>query len=285
MSFKSLKRPQYFFTTAPLPCPYIPGRLERKVVTELYGAEARVLHDQLSQVGFRRSHNIAYSPVCPGCNACIPVRVAAGEFVPGRTMRRLWRLNADLAVDEVAPRASSEQFDLFARYQRSRHGDGDMATMGFYDYRSMIEDSPIDTRLVEFRDRSRRLVACCLTDYVCDGLSAVYSFFEPEEAGRSLGTFMILWLIERARADRLPYVYLGYWVRESRKMAYKSRFRPIEALAGGAWRRLAADEAGETRPRGRGDPRSPAVGAKAARPSLTPEGMNFEKGDQVDEET
>ena len=235
MSFKSLKRPQYFFTTAPLPCPYLPDRLERKVVTELFGAEATTLHDQLSHAGFRRSHNIAYSPVCPGCSACVPVRVSATEFAPGRSMRRIWKMNAGIEGYETPARCTTEQFELFEHYQGSRHADGDMATMGFYDYRAMVEDSPIETRLVEFRDTHGRLVAACLVDYVIDGLSAVYSFFDPILERRSLGTFMVIWLIERARADALPYVYLGYWVKDSRKMAYKSRFRPLEMLTREGW--------------------------------------------------
>ena len=135
-------------------------------------------------------------------------------------------------------RATAEQFALFQRYQRARHGDGDMAGMGFYDYRAMVEDTPITTGLVEFRTAEDKLLGGCLTDWLGDGLSAVYSFFNPEEARRSLGTWAILWLVERARALGLPYVYLGYWVPESRKMAYKARFRPSEVLLHGAWQAL-----------------------------------------------
>jgi arginine-tRNA-protein transferase len=212
-------------------------------VTELAGAEAEPLHDRLSRAGFRRSHNIAYSPVCPGCRACIPIRIVAGLFQPDRTQRKITRINADLTAYEMPARASAEQFALFQRYQIARHGDGDMAAMGFYDYRAMVEDTPITTGMVEFRDQKDRLIGACLTDWLSDGLSAVYSFFEPEEARRSLGTWAILWLVARARALRLPYVYLGYWVPESRKMAYKSRFRPSEVLSGGVWRVVADDPA------------------------------------------
>jgi arginine-tRNA-protein transferase len=238
MLHRPTRRPQFFYTTAPLPCPYLAGRTERKIVTELSGAEAETLHDRLSRAGFRRSHNIAYSPVCPGCRACIPIRIVAGEFLPDRTQRRIIRANEDLATAELPARASAEQFSLFQRYQSARHGDGDMAAMGFYDYRAMVEDTPITTGIVEFRDASGRLVGACLTDWLSDGLSAVYSFFEPEANRRSLGTYAILWLVARARALNLPYVYLGYWVPESAKMAYKSRFRPSETLAGGVWRVL-----------------------------------------------
>ncbi len=236
---RAARRPQFFYTTAPLPCPYLPGRTERKIVTELAGAEAEGLHDRLSRAGFRRSHNIAYSPVCPGCRACIPIRIVAGAFQPDRTQRKVTKANADLAAYEMPARATAEQFALFQRYQAARHGDGDMAAMGFYDYRAMVEDTPITTGVVEFRGTDGQLLGACLTDWVSDGLSAVYSFFDPDQDRRSLGTYAILWLVARAQSLGLPYVYLGYWVPESRKMAYKARFRPSEALSGGVWRVLA----------------------------------------------
>jgi arginine-tRNA-protein transferase len=232
------RRPQFFYTTAPLPCPYLPGRTERKIVTELSGTEAEALHERLSRAGFRRSHNIAYAPVCPGCQACVPIRVVSEDFAPDRTQRRILRANADLTVSEMPARATAEQFTLFQRYQKNRHADGDMAAMGYYDYRAMIEDTPISTGLLEFRDAQDRLLGACLTDWLADGLSAVYSFFDTDQDRRSLGTFAVLWLIGRARSLGLPYVYLGYWVPESRKMAYKARFRPSEILMSGAWHRL-----------------------------------------------
>lgn len=232
------RRPQFFYTTAPLPCPYLPGRTERKIVTELSGTEAEALHERLSRAGFRRSHNIAYAPVCPGCQACVPIRVVSEDFTPDRTQRRILRANAGLTVSETPARATAEQFTLFQRYQKNRHADGDMAAMGYYDYRAMIEDTPISTGLLEFRDAQDRLLGACLTDWLADGLSAVYSFFDTDQEKRSLGTFAVLWLIGRARSLGLPYVYLGYWVPESRKMAYKARFRPSEILISGAWHRL-----------------------------------------------
>lgn len=238
MHQRPTKRPQFFYTTAPLPCPYLAGRTERKIVTELSGGEAETLHDRLSRAGFRRSHNIAYSPVCPGCQACIPIRIVADAFTPDRTQRRIRRANADLIGRETPARATAEQFALFQRYQRARHSDGDMAAMGFYDYRAMVEDTPITTGMVEFRDAADRLIGACLTDWLSDGLSAVYSFFDMGEERRSLGTYAILWLVARARALGLPYVYLGYWVPQSRKMSYKERFRPSEILTAGAWRPL-----------------------------------------------
>jgi arginine-tRNA-protein transferase len=238
MTYKPPRRPQFFYTTAPLPCPYLAGRVERKVVTEITGPDADALHDRLSRAGFRRSHNIAYAPVCPACSACVPIRIDAAAFQPDRTQRRILRANAAIEGFEVPARATAEQFALFQRYQIARHGDGDMASMSFYDYRAMVEDTPIETHMIEFRDIDDRLVGACLADRLGDGMSAVYSFFEPSLAAQSLGTLTILWLVERARALDLPYVYLGYWVPQSRKMAYKARFRPSEILAGGAWRRL-----------------------------------------------
>ena len=238
MSFKSPKRPQFFYTTAPLPCPYLPGRTERKVVTEVSGQDAEAMHDKLSRAGFRRSHNIAYAPVCQGCNSCIPIRIPVATFRPDRTLRRINRDNAGIVGYDTPARATAEQYQLFQRYQLARHGDGDMATMSFYDYRAMVEDTPIDTCVIEFRDAEETLLGACLTDRLGDGLSAVYSYFAPGDDRRSLGTYTILWLIRRAREMNLPYVYLGYWVPESRKMAYKARFRPSEVLQRGAWRVL-----------------------------------------------
>jgi leucyl-tRNA---protein transferase len=236
MNYRTIRRPNFFYTTAPLPCPYLPDRTERKVVTELTGPEAEALHDRLSRAGFRRSHNIAYAPVCPSCKACVPIRIPIVLFQPDRGLRRIARANADLSRRDLPAVATVEQFQLFQRYQQARHGEGDMATMSFYDYRAMIEDTPIETFVTEFRDATETLVGCCLIDKLGDGLSAVYSFFAPEAAQRSLGTFAILSLVDRARDLGLPYVYLGYWVAESRKMAYKTRFQPSEILTNGAWR-------------------------------------------------
>lgn len=235
MEHLPLLRPHFFFTTAPMPCPYLEGRMERKIVTELTGSDARGFHDQLSRAGFRRSHSIAYTPACVGCNACVPVRVVTADFQMSRTFRRLWERNADLRPRIVPARATAEQYRLFNAYQESRHAGSDMALMGFYDYRAMVEDSPIDTSLVEFRDAEGTLKAVCLMDRMDDGVSGVYSFYETADPSRSLGTFAILWLIKTARGYSLPYVYLGYWIRNSRKMAYKTRFRPLELYGPDGW--------------------------------------------------
>jgi len=238
MIYKPPRRPQFFYTTAPLPCPYVPGRTERKIVTEISGPDADQLHDTLSRSGFRRSHNIAYAPTCVGCRSCVPIRICTARFQLDRSLRRIARINEGVEGFEVPARATLEQFQLFQRYQQARHGEGDMAAMSFYDYRSMVEDTPIDTFIVEYRDPEDQLLCACLTDRLSDGLSAVYSFYAPGFPRRSLGTFIILWLIERAHQLALPYVYLGYWVLESRKMAYKARFRPSEILVNGTWRVL-----------------------------------------------
>lgn len=218
-----------------MPCPYLDGRMERKIVTELVGPEARHLHDTLSRAGFRRSHSIAYAPACPGCNACVPVRVNVARFQIKRSFRRTWNAAADLSATVVPARATAEQYRLFAAYQEGRHSGSDMALMGFYDYRAMIEDSPIDTNMVEFRDPEGVLVAVCLMDCMDDGLSAVYSFFSPQARRHGLGTFMVLWLVEEARRRGLPYVYLGYWIENSRKMSYKIRFQPLEGFTPEGW--------------------------------------------------
>lgn len=238
MSYRTPQRPHFFYTTAPLPCPYVAGRTERKVVTELSGVTAESMHDRLSRGGFRRSHNIAYAPVCPGCQSCIPIRIVAGGFKPSRTQKRIAAANDSLSVFEMPPRATTEQFYLFQNYQQARHGAGDMATMSFYDYRAMVEDTPIESWMTEFRDEAGHLVGACLTDRLGDGLSAVYSFFAPDLPRRSLGTYAIMWLTSRARELGLAYVYLGYWVPESRKMAYKVSFKPSEVLIAGVWQPL-----------------------------------------------
>jgi len=233
-----------FYLTAPSPCPYLPGRQERKVFTHLIGRRAVALNDHLTQSGFRRSQTIAYRPACENCRACVSVRIKAGEFRPSRNFRRISELNRDIAGTVTRPEPTSEQYSLFRRYLDARHGDGGMADMTAIDYATMIEDSHVETRLVEYRpleknaDGVRPLIAACLTDLLTDGLSMVYSFYEPTEQQRSFGTYMILDHIERARRLGLPHVYLGYWVDGSRKMAYKARFLPQERLGMNGWDRV-----------------------------------------------
>jgi arginyl-tRNA--protein-N-Asp/Glu arginylyltransferase len=230
--------PQQFYRTAALPCPYIRGRTERKLVTELAGRDAATFYNSLSRAGFRRSHNLAYRPACAGCNACLPVRIPVADFVESRSLKRIRNLNRDLSARAAAATGSPEQFRLFLRYQRSRHADSDMAAMTYGDYRGMIEDSPVATRLIELRDPRGSLAGACLVDLLDDGLSAVYSYYDPDAVKRSLGTLLVLALVDEARERRLPYVYLGYWIEESPKMAYKARFRPLEGLEPQGWRRI-----------------------------------------------
>jgi arginine-tRNA-protein transferase len=237
---QALHRPErFFFGTRVVPCPYIAGRHERKVVTELSGADVSALYDRLTRAGFRRSHGLAYRPACSGCAACVPVRIAVDGFRESRWTRRIARRNADLAAREQPALATAEQYQVFLRYQNLRHGGGDMAAMSFADYQAMVEDTPIETRMIEYRDGSGRLVAAMLADALSDSFSAVYSFFDPALAGRSLGTHMILDLVAAARDRGLAHVYLGYWVEGSAKMAYKVRFRPLERLGPDGWAAMA----------------------------------------------
>lgn len=230
--------PQHFYRTAALPCPYLRGRIERKLVTELVGREAATFYNALSRAGFRRSHNLAYRPACAGCSACLPVRIPVADFVLTRSLKRIRNANRDLKARLVPAVATVEQYRLFLRYQRLRHADSDMAAMTYGDYRAMVEDSPVATRLVEVRDAAGVLLGACLLDLLDDGLSAVYSFYEPQDGNRSYGNLLVLALVEEAERQALPYVYLGYLIEESTKMAYKARFRPLEGLGPEGWRRL-----------------------------------------------
>ena len=235
MNHQLIRPDRFFFGTRSLPCPYLDGQIERKVVTELSGPNAEGLYERLSRAGFRRSHNLAYRPACPSCNACVPVRIAATDFEMTKSFRRVMGANADLSADDIDANATVEQFRLFSSYQRARHEGGDMSGMAFNDYRSMVEDTPVASRSVEFRDDKGTLLAVMLMDRMEDSLSAVYSFFDGGQTRRSLGTYMILWMVQRARAFGLPYVYLGYWIDGSDKMAYKARFHPLEALGADGW--------------------------------------------------
>jgi len=232
---------QLFFRSGPMTCPYLEGQVERKLFTRLSGAQAAEINSTLSQAGFRRSHDIVYRPVCPSCSACRPVRIPVVQFHQGRSLRRVWRLNRHLSATETPALATPEQFRLFADYQRSRHGDSDMARMTMSDYSAMIEEGRADTAIIEVRDPQCQLVGAILTDRLSDGFSAVYSFFDPAQERQSLGSFLILTLIEHCRRAGLPNVYLGYWIEDSRKMAYKARFRPLEVLGPDGWYRLAGE--------------------------------------------
>ena len=233
-----------FFATSPVTCPYIVGRAERKLIVELAGNGAALFYDDLSRAGFRRSHGFAYRPACRGCSSCVPVRIAVDRFSHTRSTRRIRNANRDLSGRLLAARATPEQFRLFSAYQRSRHSESDMASMSYGDYRGMVEDTPVRTAIVESRDISGTLVATSLIDLLDDGVSAVYSFYDPQQPRRSLGTWSILWLVEECRRHGQPFVYLGYWISDSPKMAYKARFPALERLAHGAWTEFASDAAG-----------------------------------------
>ena len=237
-----------FFVTAPAPCPYLPGKSERKVFTELKGPHADQLNEALGRIGFRRSQTVAYRPSCANCTACVSVRVVASEFQPSATQRRNLRRNSDLVMTECRPWATEEQFELLQKYLGVRHPGGGMATMDEIDYADMVEHTPVSSYVIEYREPSDgaepgRLVGACLTDRQDDGLSMIYSFYDPEHEARSgLGNYIILDHIRRAAEQGLPYVYLGYWVEGSDRMRYKVRYRPLERLTRDGWQRMDSGE-------------------------------------------
>ena len=255
MSHVNKKITAQFFLTATQPCPYLPGREERKVFTTLRGRDAAAVNDELSLRGFRRSQSVAYRPSCPTCSACLSTRIPVESFAPNRTQKRLEKRNADIERRACAPWATEEQYRLFRRYLDARHGDGGMAEMDVSEFAAMVEDTPVRSRVIEYHDPARArgdtLIAACLSDVTGDGLSMVYSFFEPEERRRSLGAYMILDHIAIAREAGLPFVYLGYWVPGSPKMDYKASFRPFEIYVRGRWRRVSdAAEGAAIAPKG-----------------------------------
>jgi len=231
-----------FYVTAPQPCPYLDGRMERKLFTALQGENAERLNDALSKQGFRRSQNVLYRPSCADCAACLSARIRVADFVPGRSQRRAMRRNAELRRTASAPWATEEQYVLFRRYLDSRHADGGMADMDIFEFAAMMEETPVRSQVVEYAvtgsDGRRRLAGVCLTDVLDDGLSLVYSFYDPDRAGDSLGTYIILDHVAMAREAGLPYVYLGYWVPGSPKMGYKARFSSLEIYHRGNWREI-----------------------------------------------
>ncbi|MBX3575615.1 MAG: arginyltransferase [Rhizobiaceae bacterium] len=247
MTHHPTQSPQ-FFLTAPSPCPYVEGQFERKVFTHLVGDKAPELNDLLTQGGFRRSQNIAYRPACESCRSCVSVRILADAFKPTDSMKRVIKRNADLIGAQHDAEPSTEQYSLFRTYLDARHRRGGMSDMTVLDYAMMVEDTHVDTKIIEYRRRGPdsfitgrgqgELIAVSLSDKMADGLSMVYSYYDPRHEDRSLGTFMILDHIARARAAGLPHVYLGYWVNGSRKMNYKIRFQPQEHLGPRGWERF-----------------------------------------------
>ena len=247
MTKHSLDTPQFYLTT-PQPCPYLPGKQERKVFTHLVGNKAPQINDMLTHGGFRRSQNIAYRPACDGCRACVSTRVLVDRFKPSKSLKRIAAKNSDLVGEELPAAPTSEQFSLFRSYLDARHYDGGMVDMTALDYAMMVEDTHVSTNIIEYRKRGPDsgitgkgegpLIAAALTDTLGNGMSMVYSFYDPFESARSLGSYMVIDHINRARKQGFPYVYLGYWVKGSPKMQYKTRFLPQEHLDMGGWKTI-----------------------------------------------
>jgi len=232
-----LSRLLQFYLSGPLPCPYLPGRVERKLFTRLTGEEATdtEINATLTRAGFRRSHDIVYRPACNECNACVPVRIPVHAFKPSRSLKRIAALNRDLTLEITGTNVTGEIYDLFMAYQSARHPDSDMARMSLDDFTHMLHEGEAATHVYQLRDPSGALAGVIITDHVSDGLSAVYSFFAPDMPRRSLGVQLILSLVTEAQRESLPYVYLGYWIAASRKMAYKARFKPLQGLGTQGW--------------------------------------------------
>jgi len=232
-------KPSHFYVTAPTPCPYLEGRMERKLFTQLAGKNAQTLHNGLAQQGFRRSQNILYRPSCIDCAACLSVRIDVGKFIPSKSQRRILRKNKHLTDHKTHPRVTLEHYRLFSDYIAERHSGGGMSDMDRYEFGAMIEESPVDSLLIEYRDHDdETLIAASMTDVLQDGLSMVYSYFAPNHSNQSPGTYMILNHIDFAQKTGLPYVYLGYWIPGSKKMEYKSNFSNLEIFIGGQWHQM-----------------------------------------------
>ncbi|MGB5865460.1 MAG: arginyltransferase [Sulfitobacter sp.] len=225
-----------FYVTAPQPCPYLEGRMERKLFTALQGENADRLNNSLSAQGFRRSQNVLYRPSCAECTSCLSARIDVAKFTPSKSQRRTIKRNQTLKRRATSPWATEDQYELFRNYLDSRHSDGGMADMDVFEFAAMIEETPIRSRVIEYTEGdSAALIGVCLTDVLADGVSMVYSFYTPDRPSDGLGNYIILDHIEIARSAGLPYVYLGYWVPGSQKMGYKAKFSGLEVFMGGAW--------------------------------------------------
>ena len=235
-----------FYVTAPQPCPYLDGRMERKLFTALQGDNATKLNDALSKQGFRRSQNVLYRPSCAECSACMSARVRVADFQFTKSQKRVLNRNAHLRREATSPWATEDQYALFRNYLDSRHADGGMADMDIFEFAAMVEETPVRSRVIEYTAAhvagAQDLAAVCLTDVLEDGLSMVYSFFDPKLSKDSLGTYVVLDHIRIARDAGLPYVYLGYWVPGSRKMGYKANFSALEIHRDGEWQDIGDPE-------------------------------------------
>lgn len=242
MSFQRPKGLVVFHRSGVMECPYLDDRQEQQLFTELSGNNSQRMFEELSHAGFRRSHQIIYRPTCPSCNACKSVRIPVAEFRWSKSWKRILKRNDHLDMNKVGLKVSAEQYRLFHRYIQSRHGDGEMASMTERDYLNLVLASPVDSSMFEFRDSDNCLKAACLVDFMRDGVSAVYSFFDPDESNSSLGSYIILRLIQWAHSHDRDHVYLGFWVQGSPKMAYKERFRPLEIFGPDGWQKLASTQ-------------------------------------------
>ena len=229
-----------FYKTKPSPCSYLPNRQETKILTHLTGDNTEALHALLLEIGFRRSQSIAYKPICQGCNACTSLRIPVMDFKPNKTQKRVLRYNKDIYRRITSPVLTQIQYDLYQKYIHTRHAGEEMSKMDENDVAMMIEESTIDTAIIEYWiniPEGEKLIGWVMTDFTNHGLSMVYSVFDPDYSDASLGTFAILDHILLARDLSFPYLYLGYWIKESPKMSYKAQFKPHELFIHGMWQK------------------------------------------------
>ena len=234
----SLPKSPQFYVTAPQECPYLEDQVERKLFTALYGSNSRRLNDSLSKQGFRRSQNVLYRPSCSNCNACMSARISSTEFKPSKSQKRILLKNLDVIRVINPPLATDLQYDLFKRYIHRRHPNGGMSDMDADDFTAMIEETNVDSKIIEYyveKNGTLELISFSLVDILDDGISMVYSVFDPDSKERGLGTYMIVDHNKLALEMKLKFVYLGYWVKGSSKMDYKKRFRPLEVFTEDKW--------------------------------------------------